>query len=309
MHEEFKLLRKRKDLEPHPQYRLIKDDFDKIVESGEKKIFNLKDNEDEIIRKIRREEKINQEEQKYLENLEKKEEKRNKWILNREESIALKKKQLQELSVEKFLKHQKLLEQEEDKKRIIADLRRDISIQKGYGDPYEINPINYSQIEESSPKYSIKGRYIIRRSRINDPQNFILGTNIEPLAKKILEEKNRPLPNYNAIKVRLPRIIFNKAERFPKPKPSTDDSIYIPLFDNGIFKPPDHKDFICKEPMSELSQRGNIGAESKRTPSPADYVMKSSFDEIAKKGSKINNIRNKIKMKNQKIKIIVKIKK
>ena len=70
--------------------------------------------------------------------------------------------------MEKFLKHQKLLEQEEDKKRIIADLRRDISIQKGYGDPYEINPINYSQIEESSPKYSIKGRYIIRRSRIND---------------------------------------------------------------------------------------------------------------------------------------------
>ena len=302
MHEEFKLSRKRKDLEPHPQYRLIKDDFDKIVESGEKKIFNLKDNEDEIIRKIKREEKINQEEQKYLENLEKKEEKRNKWILNKEESIALKKKQLQELSVEKFLKHQKLLEQEEDKKRIIADLRRDISIQKGYGDPYEINPINYSQIEESSPKYSIKGRYIIRRSRINDPQNFILGTNIEPLAKKILEEKNRPLPNYNAIKVRLPRIIFNKAERFPKPKPSTDDSIYIPLFDNGIFKPPDHKDFICKEPMSELSQRGNIGAESKRTPSPADYVMKSSFDEIAKKGSKINNIRNKIKMKNEKSK-------
>ena len=54
--------------------------------------------------------------------------------------------------------------------------------------------------------------------------------------------------------------------------------------------------------MSELSQRGNIGAESKRTPSPADYVMKSSFDEIVKKGSKINSIRNKIKMKNEKSK-------
>ena len=302
MCEESNLSRKNKDDIKFPQYRIIKDDFDRIVESGEKKLLNLnsiesiKMKEVEKSRKQRREERLNQEEQNNLKNLESKEEKRNQWIANKETNIYLKKKQLQDLSIEKYLKHKKLLDAEEDKQKIIADLRRDISIQKGYGDPYEINPVNYSLIEESSPKYSMKGRYVEHRSRADDMRELSLGSNVELINQIKLAQKNRSLPNYNFVKPRLPSIVFTKAERFPKSKPSYDDSLSVPLFIDGIFKPSDHQDFICKEPMNELSQRGNIGSAYKKSPSPADYKMKSSFDEIAEKGAKINQIRTNIRI-------------
>ena len=304
IHEEFKILNKRKYTVNFPQYRKIKDDFDKIVEKGKEKMESLNDEkivkmkEQEIMKKQKRDERLNLKEKENLNNLEALEEKRNKWIARREENNLIKRKKMQESSFEKMVKHQQLLNDEEDKKKIISDLRRDISIQKGYGDPYAINPINYSQVEESSPKYSMKGRYIIRQSRDDILNNLVLGTNVELLNQIKLIQKNQSLPNYNFIKPRLPSIVFNKAERFPKPKPYTDESISIPLFDDGIFKPNDHKDFICKEPMSEMSKRGDIGSSPTKTPSPADFKMKSSFDEVAEKGSKINKIRMKIKMEN-----------
>ena len=140
----------------------------------------------------------------------------------------------------------------------------------------------------------MKGRYIIRQSRYDDLHNLVLGTNVELLNQIKMIQKNQSLPNYNFVKRRLPSIVFNKAERFPKPKPYTDESITIPLFEDGIFKPSEHKDFICKEPMSEMSRRGDIGSSPTKSPSPADFKMKSSFDEVAEKGSKINKIRMKI---------------
>ena len=304
IHEEFKTLNKRKYTINFPQYKIIKDDFDRIVENGKKKLNfltsqkTIKMNEQEMIKKQRREEKLNLKEKENLNNLEALEEKRNKWIAQREENNLIKRKKMQNTSLEKMLKHQQLLNEEEDKKKIISDLRRDISIQKGYGDPYAINPINYSQVEESSPRYSMKGRYIIRQSRDDDINNLVLGSNIEYLNQIKLIQKNQPLPNYNYIKPKLPSIVFNKAERFPKSKPSSDEAMSIPLFDDGIFKPSDHKDFLCKEPMSELSKRGNIGSSPSKSPSPADIKMKSSFDEIAEKGLKINTIRTKIKKEN-----------
>ena len=302
MHEESNISRKNYDAIKYPKYRLIKDDFDKIVESGEKKMNNMqsvksiKMKKEEMNRKQKREERLNEKEEQNMKNLEAKEVKRNKWIANKEENNLLRRKQMQDLSLEKYLKHKKLLEDEEDKQKIISDLRRDISIQKGYGDPYEINPINYSLIEESSPKYSIKGRYIEHRSRADDMENLVLGTNIELLNQIKTAQKNQSLPNFNIIKPRLPSIVFNRAERFPKPKPSTDDSMSIPLFIDGIFKPSDHKDFISKEPMGGLSQRGNVGSSYKKVPSPGDYMMKSSFDEVAKKGAEINKVRTKLRM-------------
>ena len=241
-------------------------------------------------------------EQENLINLEKKEEKRKQWIANKEEINLIKKKQMHELSIEKILKHKKILSEEEDKQKLISDLRRDISIQKGYGDPYSINPINYSLIDESSPKYSMKGRYVKREKHDDDIQDLVLGTNIELLVQLKKLRKNQSLPNFNYVKPKLPSIVFNKAERFPKPKPSTDDSFYNPLFENGVFKPPEHKDFICKEPMSELSQRGNIISAYSKSPSPADYKMKSSFDEVVEKGSMINKIRTKINKEKSKLK-------
>ena len=306
MHEESKLSLKRKDLMHYPQYRKIKDDFDRIVESAEKRLYNLKsaqlNEEENNKRQQMREERLNQKEQENLINLEKKEEKRKQWIANKEEINLRKKQQMHESSMEKLLKHKKILIEEEDKQKLISDLRRDISIQKGYGDPYSINPINYSLIEESSPKYSIKGRYVKREKNDDDIQDLILGTNVDLLVQLRTLQKNQSLPNFNYVKPKLPSIVFNKAERFPKYKPAYDDSFNSPLFENGIFKPPEHKDFICKEPMSESSQRGNIISNYAKSPSPADYKMKSSFDEVVEKGSIINKIRTKIKNEKAKLK-------
>jgi hypothetical protein len=247
--------------------------------------------EDEKIKKQKREERLIELEEKNLKNLEKKEEKRNKWIANKEENNLMKRRQMQDLSFAKLERHKKLLDEEEDKQKIITELRRDIAIQKGYGDPYAINPINYSLVEESPPKYSIKGRYAEHRSRVDDMQNLVLGTNIELLNQIKIQQKNQSLPNFNYVKPRLPSIVFNRAERFPNPKPTIDDSLSTPLFINGIFKPPEREDFICIEPMSNLSQRGNNGNSHSKSPSSK-----------SPKKEKIYNIRTKIRRDNDKIK-------
>ena len=53
--------------------------------------------------------------------------------------------------------------------------------------------------------------------------------------------------------------------------------------------------------MNELSQRGNIISAYSISPSPADYKMKSKFDEVVEKGSLINTIRLKIKKEKEKL--------
>jgi hypothetical protein len=78
MHEESKLSIKRNDLIRYPQYRIIKDDFDRIVESAEKRLLNLKNsqlNDEELNKKQIREEKLLKKERENLINLEKKKKK------------------------------------------------------------------------------------------------------------------------------------------------------------------------------------------------------------------------------------------
>ncbi len=287
-----------------PKYKLIKDEFDEIVEKGIKKKLNLqliqksKEEEKNIRQKI--EEKENEKEMKNLSNFEKNEEKRNKWIINKIEKNLLKKKKIQQKRAEKLLIRQKLLKEEENKKKIIFDLKREISIQKGHGDPIIQSPINYSLVEESSPKYSIKGRYTERTSRNNNDIDLVLGTNIE-MVKYIREaQKNQALPNFNYIKPKIPSIIFNKAVRFPNDKNIKDDEQSLILFEDGIFQPEEHKDFICKEPMSERSQRGKIGFTLFQSPPPGHYKIKSIIDQIIEKNHKINKNKLKIRHENSK---------
>ena len=98
MHEESNISRKNYDAIKYPKYRLIKDDFDKIVESGEKKMNNMqsvksiKMKKEEMNRKQKREERLNEKEEQNMKNLEAKEVKRNKWIANKEENNLLRRK-------------------------------------------------------------------------------------------------------------------------------------------------------------------------------------------------------------------------
>ena len=51
--------------------------------------------------------------------------------------------------------------------------------------------------------------------------------------------------------------------------------------------------------MENMSQRGGIvSSADKKSPSPADYKIKSNFDIIVEEGQKISKIRNKINMQN-----------
>ena len=288
--EKFKIVDK---IENNVPYVRIKDEFDKIAEKASS--FRPKYPErfpsTEKLR-IKREEENRafEEYQKY------EEKKRERCEINRENSERMIKfKFLKSDRQEKLYRHYDLLKSEQIKKEAIEELRREISIQKGYGDPTVLNPINYSLVEPSSPKYSIKGRYEVNEVRNDDPGNLVLGVNLEKLNKIKEAQKIDLLPNFNYIKPKLPSIVFSKEERFPKQKSQYEDGVL--LFEDGKFQPNTHQDFICKEPMQNLSPRSGSVDIHRKSPSPADYNFKSSFDIIAEQGEKISKIKNEIKKK------------
>lgn len=289
--EKFKIVEKNQD---SPPYNRIKDDFDKIAE----KVNNFRPDFPE---RFPSEEKLRAEKERQnqsFEEFEKKEEEKSKRRLRNMESSErmMKLKVFQNDRKEKLNKHYENIKDLELKKEAIQEMRREISIQKGYGDPGILRPINYSQIEESSPKFTIKGRYEVHELRNDDPGNLVLGSNVDMLNYIKEAQKNQPLPNYNYIKKKLPSVIFGKAERFPKIKSPYEDSVL--LFEDGIFQPNTHQDFLCKEPMDNKSPRNGIVSSSKeRSPSPVDYKLKSSFDIIVEEGQKKSLIKNKIKEK------------
>ena len=290
--------------EEGPKYQRIKDDFDKIAE----KMTNFRPKYAERFPSTDKLLLQKEEDKKSFEEYKiKDEEKQKKFEMNRKKSDKntrfksfIKQRRLN------LYNHYELLRNEIMQREEMQEIRREISIQKGYGDPNIILPINYSQVEESSPKYSIKGRYETHEVRNDDPGNLVLGVNLEKLNYIKEAQKNEPLPNFNYIKPKLPRIIFNKAERFPKIKNQYEDSVI--LFEDGIFQPNTHQDFICKEPMDNKSPKKRVvNSLDKRSPSPAEYKLKSSFDIIAKEGEKISKIKDIIKKKNiEKAKMIEK---
>ena len=180
----------------------------------------------------------------------------------------------------------------------IQKIRREIYLEKGYWDPLKLKEINYSQVEEASPKYTLKGRNIQRQKRDNeDTNNFLLGQDKEIINYIKNVQMNRPLPNINIVKPNLPRVIFSKAERFIPHKNAYEGK--VELFKDGIFAPKTQEDFFSQGTFSKDDRRSL--AKKEKSPSPCDYVIKSSFEVIAEKGKKISEIReqNKEKEKNK----------
>ena len=113
--------------------------------------------------------------------------------------------------MEHILNMQKIEEQNEE----IQKIRKEILIKKGYNDPNELKTINYSLVEESSPKYTIKGRSMPKiRADNEEVGNALLGQNLEMIEYIRNSQINRPLPNINYVKPNLPSFAFSKAERF-----------------------------------------------------------------------------------------------
>ncbi len=173
-------------------------------------------------------------------------------------------------------------------------------MEKGYEDPSKIKTINYSQVEEASPKYTIKGRNLQNNKKsTEDYTNFLIGQDKDVLDYLKNVQINRPLPNINTIKPNLPNIIFPKAERFFNYNKSFEGS--DDLFKDGVFAPKTQEDFFNKGTFTKDEKRGLEFKGAENYPSPCDYKIKSSFEIIAEKGKAISDVRKQIKI-NDKIK-------
>ena len=180
----------------------------------------------------------------------------------------------------------------------ITRLRREIQMRKGYDDPTEIKEINYSQVEISTPKITLKGRH--------PPKNIMKDEqNLTTIPKNITSDQDlmnyyinnyelfRPLPNANYVKPHLPNVVFSKEERFH----TKEYQGPVDLFQNGVFDLKTQENFGSKSPYDSLSKRSSIEKRQEKSPSPAEYKIKSIFEMIAEKGKKMNEIRHSIRIR------------
>ena len=268
-----------------PSFPDLKDEFDIIIEKSKKK-YQIKEFKPRF-KRIQKEENNGP----YPNEKIWKKWKENK--LNNEKEGRIK----DFLQYVKFKKKRQLKKMEEikEQKEEILNLRKEILIRKGYEDQNGAKSINYSLIEDSSPKFTIKGRYssgLFEGDKYNLKDIFHGNSEMMELVKN--SQLNRPLPNTNIIKPRFPTVIFNKAQRFNKDKEYIGS---LDLFQDGNFGIKTQENFSSQEPFSHISNRDSIYPKAKGSPSPGDYKIKSSFEVIAEKGKKISEIRDKLRKK------------
>ena len=131
-----------------------------------------------------------------------------------------------------------------EEKKQIEEISRAILIKKGYEDPAILKDINYSLVEESSPKYTIKGKITPKIINYEEFGINFLNDNEENMNAIKMAQINRPLPDLNYVRPKLPNISFSKAERFQKIK-EYEGSTY--LFRDGIFAPKTQEDFFINQ--------------------------------------------------------------
>ena len=166
---------------------------------------------------------------------------------------------------------------------------------RGYDPEADLRPINYRQIEQSSPSYTITGRNYVKEPGEERVRHILRGA-VNYVNNEITGNAF-PLPNYNYIKPNLPAFSFEKSERFPIMK---EDLSEIPnlIFLDGKFTADDRSNFLIKEPYSSRDPKcQNIIRNN--YPGPSDYQYKSFSDIIVEKGKKINENRIRIQKENE----------
>ena len=269
-------------LDEKPNYPIIKDEFEILLEKNMKRkntIREFKPRFEEI-----KKEKIN--------NPYNDQEIWKKWETNKE--IISRKGRLKKFldsRKAKELNHKLNVKKIEKQIDEIQQIRREIIMEKGYEDPLKIKQINYSQVEESGPKYTIKGRNMPRKKENSDDTNtFLFGQDKEVIDYIKNVQMNRPLPNINYVKPNLPSVVFSKAERFLNYNKSFEGS--DDLFKDGNFAPKTQENFNIKGTFSKDEKRSLEKKE--KSPSPCEYKIKSSFEIIVEKGKLVSDIRRKL---------------
>ena len=170
------------------------------------------------------------------------------------------------------------------------------------GENYLIPNINYSQVEERAPQFSLTGKNAEKVSifkRFNNESNLLSDLNDE--------KKNLENPNIAVVRPRMPIFSFGKSERFPnmykfKENDSKDKN---DLFVDGNFDISDKQSFLKTQNFMGSGPKGN-SVKYNGVPGPGYYLLKGFADEIIQKGEKINlaHIRmQKLKEESEKMKL------
>ena len=252
----------------------IKSDFEKIMENNSKKSFVSYGDRFKFL--YNNNNNVDNENKKYIND-----EKWKKWEENKKESE--KERRILLFLEDRFNKMK--LQKEKKKKEDEYNENKIETLQQKF---IQNNQINYSQVETSSPKYSIVGRHFQKNE--NDNNNLMIGLNFDN--ENI--EKNEIIlnsPNFNAIKTSYPAFSFTHEKRFKEIK-ENEGPIFNDIFVDGKFGEQTRKDFSKKEPYSLKDKRG-IRKIIENFPGPGEYKIKNSFEEIVEKGLKINQNKQK----------------
>ena len=211
---------------------------------------------------------------------------------------------------ERKYKKEKVMENkqriEEARKEELEELKARIpktgSNSNEYGYNSDLVDINYNLVEESSPNYTMKGRYN-HGSIFDMPDNYSvvnnddedeenkIGSNGKPIQDEEYK-KSLPVPQYDVVKPSLPTYSFNKAKRFydkPLYQPSPNAIPVIP-FENGIFKPEDKSYYSKAQGYFGKAKKNNF-LVGNGIPGPGQYKIQGFAEKIAADGIKISRVR------------------
>ena len=177
-------------------------------------------------------------------------------------------------------------------------------IKKSYktDENYLIRDINYNQIESSSPKYSIKGKYKNTLfSQNNKDDEYYNNKRFATISGNESDyEKDFIRPNIAAIYPRFPAFSFGSAKRFDFLEKSNSkekkeiNKRYDDDFD--IFKGyRDTQSFLMAQTSMGTDEK--LKLENNGNPGPGMYKIKGFADDVTLKGTKINLTRIKLREK------------
>lgn len=209
---------------------------------------------------------------------------------------------------------------EEIEKNREMEIREKIRNQRGKyldeePDDLHLRNINYNQVEESAPQYTIKKKY--KHGGIFDvlsydkkENDFDLNNNIDDndtdeiqKSKTVLDSSVLsllPQPQYSIGKPALVGFTFGQAKRFEakkvyEPNMNIEEKI---LFENGLYKPLDQTSFLKVEGYMGKEKKNNELVPS-TIPGPGLYKIPGFADLIVKEGEKMNRVRTAIRLNNK----------
>ena len=283
----------------YPDFPLFKDDFEKLIAKNKKINFVKKKGKrfpDYKTDEVGDSSYIMENQKKFETNRNLiKSNKINGFLLdrkNKREEVLQRKKELTEL-------------QENDlKEQILKQYKTDSN--------YLIREINYSQVENSSPKYTMRDKYdfgsIFQRDKQNnDDENsnqFGYSTLFNPNISKNLSNVYLENPNFELIRPKYPKYSFGKSKRFnlttdnfDKNKTkysSTESNFPFTNYDN-FYDYKDTQSFLKAQTMMGTGKKYEI--KNNGIPGPDIYKITRFADEVVKKGNEINLARIKVREK------------